>query len=101
MLDELKQARLEKLERIKNAGINPYPSKSERTRTTAEALRDFDALSASKDAIILAGRRCASTGRSHSPIWRTEAGDCSYFSKKTRWGKKNTASSGTSTWGIS
>lgn len=56
MLDELKQARLEKLERIKNAGINPYPSKSERTRTTAEALRDFDALSASKDAIILAGR---------------------------------------------
>ncbi len=56
MLDELKQARLEKLEHIKNAGINPYPSKSERTKTTAEALRDFDTLSASKDAVTLTGR---------------------------------------------
>jgi lysyl-tRNA synthetase class 2 len=56
MLDELKQARLEKLERIRNAGINPYPSKSERTLTVAEALRDFDVLSESKDIVTVAGR---------------------------------------------
>ena len=56
MLDELKQARLEKLERIKSAGIDPYPSKSERTRTVEEALKDFDTLSESKDIVFVTGR---------------------------------------------
>lgn len=56
MIDELKQARIEKLEKVKNAGVNPYPSKSKRTRTVAEALKDFDTLSETKDTIFVTGR---------------------------------------------
>lgn len=56
MLDELKQARLEKLDRIKNAGINPYPSKSKRTITIEDALKNFDILSESKENIFITGR---------------------------------------------
>ncbi|MDD3190261.1 MAG: lysine--tRNA ligase [Candidatus Pacebacteria bacterium] len=56
MLDELKQARIEKLERIKALNINPYPAKSKRTKTVAQALEDFDRLSESKENIFLTGR---------------------------------------------
>jgi len=56
MLDELKQARIEKLERIKALDINPYPAKSNRTKTMAQALEDFDKLSESKKTISLTGR---------------------------------------------
>lgn len=56
MLDELKQARLEKLDRIKNAGINPYPSKSKRTITVEDALKNFDTLSESKQIVFITGR---------------------------------------------
>lgn len=66
MLDELKQARLEKLERIKSAGINPYPSKSKRTRTIFDALKDFDTLSVSKETITITGR--LRTVRTHGAL---------------------------------
>lgn len=56
MLDELRQARIEKLERMRNAGIDPYPSKSKRTRTTKSALDDFDTLSGSREEIFVTGR---------------------------------------------
>ncbi len=66
MLDDLRQARLEKLERIKNAGIDPYPAKSKRTKTVAEALGDFDKLAESKEPIVLTGR--LRTFRSHGAL---------------------------------
>lgn len=66
MLDELKQARLEKLERIKSAGINPYPSKSKRTRTIFDTLKNFDTLSESKEAITITGR--LRTVRTHGAL---------------------------------
>lgn len=37
-LDELKKVRLEKLEKIKKLGINPYPARSQRSETIKEAL---------------------------------------------------------------
>jgi len=66
MLDEMKQARLEKLERIKSAGINPYPSKSKRTKTISDALKDFDTLSESKEPIAVTGR--LRTFRTHGAL---------------------------------
>ncbi len=56
MINELKQARLEKLKNIKKAGINPYPAKCERTHTIKQAIDSFDAFSKTKKVIILAGR---------------------------------------------
>lgn len=54
--EELRQIRLEKLEKIKKEGINPYPSESKRTHTIEEALKDFKILSKSKKKVSLVGR---------------------------------------------
>jgi len=56
MIDKLKQARLDKLNKIKEAGINPYPAKGARTHTMKQALANFDKFSKSEKEIILAGR---------------------------------------------
>lgn len=56
MIDKLKQARLDKLEKIKEAGIDPYPAKCGRTHLVKQALDSFDEFSKSEKEIILAGR---------------------------------------------
>jgi lysyl-tRNA synthetase class 2 len=42
----LEQTRLEKLERLRAQGIEPYPTRSERTHTNLEAIRVFEAAEA-------------------------------------------------------
>ena len=56
MINELKQARLDKLEKIKEAGIDPYPAKCERTHTVKQTLDSFDEFFKSEKEIVLAGR---------------------------------------------
>lgn len=56
MIDEIKKARLDKLEEIKKLGIDPYPSKSQRTHTIEKALGNFDSISQDKKEIFLVGR---------------------------------------------
>ncbi len=51
-----RQDRLERLKQIKAAGINPYPAKTNRDTMVAEALQNFEELSASQNKIIIAGR---------------------------------------------
>lgn len=53
-LDEIRAARLEKLAKLKAAGIDPYPAKSSRTHTIAEATGD--------GVLVLAGRVMAVRG---------------------------------------
>ncbi len=48
--------RYQKLEKIKKAGVEPYPSRSRRTTTCQEAQVEFEKLVKSKKSIILAGR---------------------------------------------
>src|SRR3989344_2598584 len=43
-LEDVIKIRREKLERIKQAGLEPYPSSVNRTHTNKQALDDFDAL---------------------------------------------------------
>src|SRR5687768_11633344 len=38
---ELEQVRLEKLARLREAGLEPYPARAERTHTTAQAMEDY------------------------------------------------------------
>ncbi len=50
--NDLERIRLEKLERLRQAGMEPYPNRVERTHTTAEVVRAFEA--ASEDETIQA-----------------------------------------------
>ena len=56
MLDELIQERRKKLSRLKEAHINPYPSRTKRTFTIVEARKKFKSLANSRKKIFLAGR---------------------------------------------
>ena len=55
-LEEIRKARLKKLENIKKAGVDPYPAESFRSHKILEALDNFDKLSESGEKITLAGR---------------------------------------------
>ncbi len=56
-INEIKKERLRKLENIRKAGINPYPSKSKRTHSCDEAIEQFKWKN-----MILAGRLRAIRG---------------------------------------
>lgn len=55
-LNDLQAQRQAKLERLRAAGLNPYPTRSSRTHSIAAALADFDALATSESPLTLAGR---------------------------------------------
>lgn len=55
-LNELQLQRAAKLERLRAAGIDPYPPRSARTHTVADALAQFDALAEGAAPLTLAGR---------------------------------------------
>lgn len=56
----LEQIRLEKLERLRSRGIEPYPTRAERTHTSQQAIRLFEQLEAANGSeplkVTLAGR---------------------------------------------
>ena len=56
MLDALISERLKKLSNIREAGRNPYPSKSGRNFDTADVLARFSKLEKAKTSVTLAGR---------------------------------------------
>ena len=51
-IDEIKKSRLEKLERFKKAGINPYPAKTKRTNRIIEVIFGFNKFLKTKKAVI-------------------------------------------------
>jgi lysyl-tRNA synthetase class 2 len=55
-LNDLQQQRLAKLERLRAAGIDPYPPRASRTHTIAAALESFDQLAERGERLTLAGR---------------------------------------------
>jgi len=54
MREDILKTKLEKLKRIKEAGVNPYPEKTGRDTSNGEALENFDKLNSKT--ITLAGR---------------------------------------------
>ncbi|MDP1629133.1 MAG: lysine--tRNA ligase [bacterium] len=56
MLEEIKKARLQKLEAIKSALINPYPEKSRRSHLAGDILKNFGKLEKSNKEIFVCGR---------------------------------------------
>ncbi len=55
-IDQIRKDRLEKLARVKKAGLNPYPAKTKRTHKISEALLSFDKLAKAEKEIVLVGR---------------------------------------------
>lgn len=55
-LEEIRSARLEKLQALKDAGMNPYPAHTDRDISVEEALEQFDSLTQSGESRVLAGR---------------------------------------------
>lgn len=55
-LHEIRDNRIKKLEKIREAGLNPYPAKSNRTHKISEAILDFEKLMQENKEIVLDGR---------------------------------------------
>lgn len=55
-LPEQTRVRLGKVERLRDLGVDPFPTRARRSHTVAEALAQFDALQTGGEAVTLAGR---------------------------------------------
>lgn len=55
-LNDLEQVRLAKAERLRQAGLEPFPGRARRTHTTIEAVRAFEAAGDERVPATLAGR---------------------------------------------
>jgi len=54
--DEIRDARIKKLELLRNKGVNPYPADSKREISLKEAIESFDTLEKNKENKWIAGR---------------------------------------------
>lgn len=61
-LDEIRKTKIEKVSKLRETGIDPYPASSVRTHSITQALDKFDELSSSKKELMLAGRVMARRG---------------------------------------
>ncbi len=55
-LDEIRQVRIDKLQKLEKRGTDPYPGKSWRSHEIGKALADFDKLADDKTRVVLVGR---------------------------------------------
>ena len=76
-LEEIRQERIKKLEKLRSLGINSYPAQTNRTHSVAEALKKFLALVKNKKKIRMAGRLMA----------KREHGGSAFFDLKDETGK--------------
>ena len=55
-IDEIRDARIAKLELLKKKGVNPYPAESKREMSLKEAVENFDSLEKNKEEKWISGR---------------------------------------------
>lgn len=55
-IEELRDARIKKIELLREAGMDPYTASSLRTHTIKEVIDGFDIISSSSEEVIIAGR---------------------------------------------
>jgi lysyl-tRNA synthetase class 2 len=61
-LEDFRNDRIKKLDKLREAGVNPYPSDSRRTHRIGEVLTEFDALVLAQKAVSITGRVMAQRG---------------------------------------
>lgn len=88
MINEIRQARINKLKKITDAKIDPYPARSKRTHVIADILKNFDAILNSKEIVYICGR--TRTIREHGGLTfmdlEDESGKIQLFFKKDEIG---------------
>jgi lysyl-tRNA synthetase class 2 len=62
-IDEIREARLEKLKKLRDAGVNPYPAKVPKDIDLKALRSDFEAISQSGREVSIAGRVLALRGQ--------------------------------------
>lgn len=62
-LEDIKQVRLDKLQKIKDRGINPYPAKTAKTHNISDIESIFDSFSEKGEIVTLAGRVMSMRGQ--------------------------------------
>ncbi|MBU3924345.1 lysine--tRNA ligase [Patescibacteria group bacterium] len=84
MLNKIKQDRIDKLNKIIDLGIDPYPASSSRARKIENALADFEMFEKRSEAIALAGRIVAmrSHGGSIFANLKDDSGSIQIYFKK-------------------
>ena len=89
-ISDIKKERLRKLENIRKAGIDPYPPKSKRTHSCAQAIEDFKKLSSNNEEIFLTGRLRAIRGHGGSVFIHFEdsSGKIQAYLKKDELGEE-------------
>ncbi|MBU1015421.1 lysine--tRNA ligase, partial [Patescibacteria group bacterium] len=89
-LEEIRKARLRKLEAVKAAGFFAYPMKVKRTHTVKEAEAKFTAFAKSEKELVLAGRIRAVREHGGSTFFHLEDGTGRFqaYLKKDRVGEK-------------
>lgn len=78
-----REQRIEKLGKLRELGVEPYPYRYERTHTIAEAAADEDELSGEDASVSLAGRIMAVRGHGHTSFGdiRDESGSIQFYVK--------------------
>lgn len=87
-LQEIRKNRIQKLEKIKQAEIDPYPAQSQRTHTIKQVLDNFEALLKESQKIILTGRVRLIRSHGGSTFLRLEdeSGKMQLFAKRDEIG---------------
>lgn len=62
-LEEIKNVRLQKLQKITEKGDNPYPAGTSKTHTIKKVVEDFDILSSANEKVSLVGRILSTRGQ--------------------------------------
>jgi len=90
-LDEIRRTKIEKIEKLKKSGVDPYPASSKRTHEISQVLLNFDSLSQEKKELILAGRMMAKREHGGSIFFdiRDGSGKIQGFIKEDVIGKEN------------
>ena len=88
--ENLRKIRIQKLEAIKRAGINPYPGTIKRTHTIDEAIEDFAKISKTEKQVSCVGRirSLREHGGSCFFHFKDETGQIQAYFKKNRLGEK-------------
>ncbi len=89
--EELRKTRLEKLERLRALGLDPYPARVNRTHTAAELGDDFEKLEKGKKKVFLVGRIRGSRrhGRASFVDIEDETGRFQIFLEEAGLGKES------------
>ncbi|TSC55616.1 MAG: lysyl-tRNA synthetase, class II [Parcubacteria group bacterium Greene0714_21] len=88
-IDEIRKARIQKLQRLQKAGVLAYPGAVKRTHTLVQALENFGSLAKTQKEIVLTGRIRAIRGHGGSTFFNIEdgTGQIQAYIKKDRVGE--------------